>query len=492
MFFFYFIWSFFFLILNYTHNFIENSFLIKNSPYLIRKRTFKYISYFEKIILVLFYKKGWFENSFSNLYRKKDIIEYRRANYPMIDSFHIRHNKVYYEVKSLKKLVKQFNYIKLGKLFVNLKINKLLNFCYSNKNMFINFLVLQEILINNYNNYNNYNNFYNQNENNLIKLNRVFFIFLSQSNKKLYFFNLNKWYDWYCYNFDKNLKNLIKISNVLKKNKKNAEFRKKRLYTWIGVVLKYKKRINKINLYLFKKIKNILFFKLDLNNFVNISINKDFKKLLKYYTIKFSESSITKYINLYSLKNFNVLFLRKNRIFNKGRYSRNRQLYRTGVYWCLWLNIIMVYGLYFIFYRFSFNFGYFWWGILFLAYSTIFSRIAKYNFYNLNFLFKEFFNLINWYGYIINNFFYFLSHCVRLYIKKFSIFNKLFSFDNNLIRFYYDYYYFFFLKALNSSVFKNDNKIRYMWQGMKDKDNSIFRYKTLLHWLKEIYKIIVT
>jgi hypothetical protein len=27
-----------------------------------------------------------------------------------------------------------------------------------------------------------------------------------------------------------------------------------------------------------------------------------------------------------------VLFLRKNKIFNKGRYSRNRQLYRTGVY----------------------------------------------------------------------------------------------------------------------------------------------------------------
>ena len=27
-----------------------------------------------------------------------------------------------------------------------------------------------------------------------------------------------------------------------------------------------------------------------------------------------------------------ILFLRKNKIFNKGRYSRNRQLYRTGVY----------------------------------------------------------------------------------------------------------------------------------------------------------------
>ncbi len=28
----------------------------------------------------------------------------------------------------------------------------------------------------------------------------------------------------------------------------------------------------------------------------------------------------------------NILFLRKNKVFNKGRYSRNRQTYRTGVY----------------------------------------------------------------------------------------------------------------------------------------------------------------
>jgi hypothetical protein len=27
-----------------------------------------------------------------------------------------------------------------------------------------------------------------------------------------------------------------------------------------------------------------------------------------------------------------LFFIRKNRIFNKSRYSRNRQLYRTGVY----------------------------------------------------------------------------------------------------------------------------------------------------------------
>ena len=52
------------------------------------------------------------------------------------------------------------------------------------------------------------------------------------------------------------------------------------------------------------------------------------------------------------------MFLRKLKSFNKSRYSRNRQYYRTGVYMCLWLNIVLVFGLYYIFYRFSFNFNY--------------------------------------------------------------------------------------------------------------------------------------
>jgi hypothetical protein len=53
-----------------------------------------------------------------------------------------------------------------------------------------------------------------------------------------------------------------------------------------------------------------------------------------------------------------IMAIRKFKVFNKGRYSRTRQLYRTGVYWCLLLNIILVVGLYFWFYRFMFNFGY--------------------------------------------------------------------------------------------------------------------------------------
>ena len=51
---------------------------------------------------------------------------------------------------------------------------------------------------------------------------------------------------------------------------------------------------------------------------------------IKSSIVKFSSTSIAKYIN--NNTDYSVYFLRKNKSFNKGRYSRNRQNYRTGVY----------------------------------------------------------------------------------------------------------------------------------------------------------------
>jgi hypothetical protein len=132
---------------------------------------------------------------------------------------------------------------------------------------------------------------------------------------------------------------------------------------------KYKKLTKKLRLSGFKtgtnkyiKYKNILLLRL--GNFFKKQFKKA-KNIIKYTTInrkliKFSNSSVNKYLTYNNLKNFNFFFLRKNKIFNKSRYSRNRQIYRTGFYLCLWLNIIIVYLLFFIFYRFTFNFGYLW------------------------------------------------------------------------------------------------------------------------------------
>jgi len=53
-----------------------------------------------------------------------------------------------------------------------------------------------------------------------------------------------------------------------------------------------------------------------------------------------------------------IFFLRTNELYNKGRYSRNRQTYRTGAYWCMWLTVLSVIGLYFYFYVFLIKFTY--------------------------------------------------------------------------------------------------------------------------------------
>lgn len=488
------IWGVSFLFLSYLHTFIENFFLIKNNPFLIRRRTFKYISYFEKLILVFFYKRGWFENSLANLYRKKDIVDYRRKFYPVIYSFHLNYDKVFYHLDDLKFFVKQYKYYHTEKLFFYKKMSLVLKNCFSIKNKnFIKFLVLQYLYINKYFNLNSYFFFDEKTNNNLVKFNRAFSIFLLRSSKKLVFFNLDRWNDWYSFNFNPNIYCNLQIKLTKQQKKKIKDFKNNKITKWINVVFKYKKRLIDFNNFFKKKFKGIIYFRFNYTTFFKIKVNKDFYKLLKYYIIKFSESSITKHINSSNLKNHNIQYLRKNRIFNKGRYSRNRQLYRTGVYWCLWLNIIIVYGLYFIFYRFTFNFGYFWWGILFIAYSTIFSRIVKYNFFNFNHLIKEFNNLIRWYGSLFVNLVNFTEISILKYFLDINLFNYIAKYKNDGLSFFYNNYYYYFVKFFKNSIKKRKRiKIIYMWQGMKEKDTSFLRYKTVIHWVKELYRLIIT
>jgi hypothetical protein len=78
-----------------------------------------------------------------------------------------------------------------------------------------------------------------------------------------------------------------------------------------------------------------------------------------HYT-KSTTSSIYKNISLFDINNVELQFLRKNKVYNKGRYSRCRQNYRTGVYLCMYLSIVSIFGLYYWFFKFSFNFSYLW------------------------------------------------------------------------------------------------------------------------------------
>jgi hypothetical protein len=81
--------------------------------------------------------------------------------------------------------------------------------------------------------------------------------------------------------------------------------------------------------YILQSFKKLTFIKYIQNNLITRIIKKiDVVKWL----IEYSTTTIEKFNDLNKIKQNTILFLRKNKIFNKGRYSRNRQYYRTGVY----------------------------------------------------------------------------------------------------------------------------------------------------------------
>lgn len=101
-----------------------------------------------------------------------------------------------------------------------------------------------------------------------------------------------------------------------------------------------------------------------------------------------------------------IMYLRAARHFNKGRYSRNRQIYRTGVYWCIWLNVVIVYALHYYFYRVVFSFGYLWLPLALMILVMFSSRLYKYRYYDINQIlveFKEFNNFVYYNTVYFNN-----------------------------------------------------------------------------------------
>lgn len=174
------------------------------------------------------------------------------------------------------------------------------------------------------------------------------------------------------------------------------------------------KKINESSVYFFKKIK--ISFQ---NKKKKIQINEKFKQFCKLnWKIKFIPTSVNKYTNNNLQNKIIVYYLRKNKIFNKSRYSRNRQLYRTGVYWCLWLSIFIGWGLYFIFYRFTINFGYLWW-LTYLGLSSFyFNRLVKYHLYNFKILFHEIILNIIWLKFFIFNFFKTIQFILSYFSNK--------------------------------------------------------------------------
>lgn len=150
--------------------------------------------------------------------------------------------------------------------------------------------------------------------------------------------------------------------------------------------------------YLIRIKKNYLYL-LVLNKYLSLNLNFNpmyISSLKKKYNISFSASNIVKYMSDYSVNKSIILFLRRDKVFNKSRYSRNRQTYRTGAYWCLYLNIIAVLAFYFWFYKFTINFGYLWWLLYTFFLSFFIPRAIKYKFYNPTNIIIELISGIRW------------------------------------------------------------------------------------------------
>lgn len=121
---------------------------------------------------------------------------------------------------------------------------------------------------------------------------------------------------------------------------------------------------------------------------------------------KFSSTSINKFLSLDQLTNFEFQFLRKNKVYNKGRYSRCRQNYRTGVYMCMYLSVCSIFGLYYWFYKFTFNFSYLWWFFIAFFGSFFFPKIVKYRLYEPSVLLSKFFEFFKWLFALVRSVFY--------------------------------------------------------------------------------------
>ncbi len=90
-----------------------------------------------------------------------------------------------------------------------------------------------------------------------------------------------------------------------------------------------------------------------------------------------------KFISLYNLylKLIKIVlnFVRKVKIFNKSRYSRNRQNVRITFYFSIYFNILIIYTVFSLFYNLALFLTYNWWFYLtFILYFLVSNVIRIY------------------------------------------------------------------------------------------------------------------
>jgi len=319
--------------------------------------------------------------------------------------------------------------------------------------------------------------------------------YTTQSNfKKIEIYNLNRALDFF--NYVRNSSFLTFVSTVPKFPKDStfdkflADFYTKIFNTKNKYILSYNRLGIKNFFFNEKTLTTLLTSKFNPNTYVTINTTW-LKSLKNVLHIRFSDSSISKYIALDSIQKYKLYYIRKNRIFNKGRYSRNRQLYRTGVYWCLWLNIMVVYGLYFFFYRFMFNFGYLWVGMAFLAFSFIFARVCQNRLYNFTNLINEFIQFWQWFCILFSNIYSWLYlNYLSIVLTYISTIYSALIFTKVLPVVYTSYIYRFLLFFSEETRKIKSARFVFYWEYFVGEDKSFLKIKSKIHWFKQVWKML--
>ena len=95
---------------------------------------------------------------------------------------------------------------------------------------------------------------------------------------------------------------------------------------------------------------------------------------------KIKQLKFISFYNLY-LKLIKIVlnFVRKVKIFNKSRYSRNRQNVRITFYFSIYFNILIIYTVFSLFYNLALFLTYNWWFYLtFILYFLVSNVIRIY------------------------------------------------------------------------------------------------------------------
>lgn len=405
------IWSITYLIIFLIFNIII-LFFFKNK---INKINNFYNNYFIKLILIIFFNKNLL--FFKNLLSKNEIesIEIERLkNWPTLNFIHSNINKL-----SKNNLNANLNFKQNYKLYKfinnNLNLNNLTNISNNKISYSIIFNIIRE-------------NFKNTNINNLNDLIILLLISknsISENKIKIKTYNLVKFNDYINYVNETNIINNFNKTQLVLNTKKLNITKKININS-------YNKYLNLNNIL---NIKNNYFYLNVFNKYLNLNVefnNLFLNNIKQNFLINFSASNIVKYISDYSVNNSVILYLRKNKIFNKSRYSRNRQTYRTGAYWCLYINIIAVVAFYFWFYKFTMNFGYLWWLLYIFILSFFLSRSMKYRFYNPRNLIIEFNLGFKWLIsillIILNSLYNIINNIISLFYL--NILTKLYQLNN--------------------------------------------------------------